>query len=169
MGILKVGQAEEKLISEIEAFKTKYVDRLKYMEEGLDLAQKQLPNKAKCEFSEFDKKITKAREITTRLRIVIEKIYFSKEHSEEEFFVSWNEVYVSGEQNYVISYGKPTYRGTPVTEIQFVHAITSWEKEVCKSIVLFKQIVGYTYNLFCTEMETYIHKIVNEYVNPTKT
>ena len=44
MGTLKVGQAEEKLISEIEEFKAKYVDRLKYMEDGLELAQKQIPD-----------------------------------------------------------------------------------------------------------------------------
>ena len=169
MGTLKIGLAEEKLISEIEAFKTKYVDRLKYIEEGLELAQKQLPDNAKGESKDIAEKIGKARDFISRLRRSIESMCFSKEHSEEKFTISWNEIYVSGEQYYRISYGKSTYRNEPVTEMQFVHAITSWEKEVCKSIILFKQIGGYMFNLFCSEMEAHIHKIVDEYVNPKKT
>lgn len=169
MGTLKVGQAEEKLISEIEAFKAKYVDRLKYMEEGLELAQKQFPDNAKGELKDIAEKITKAKSLTSRLRMIIERMCFSKEHSEEKFSVSWNEIYVSGEQYYGISYGKETYRNEPISEMQFVHAITSWEKEVCKSIILFKQIGGYLFNKFCSDMEVDIHRIVDEYVNPKKT
>ena len=169
MGTLNVGQAEEKLISEIEVFKTKYVDRLKYMEDGLELAQKQLPDNTKGEAKDISEKIKKARELTIRLRRCIESMCFSKEHSEEKFSISWDEIYVSGEQYYRFSYGKPTYRNEPVTETQFVYAITSWEKEVEKSIILFKQIGGYMYNLFCSEMEAHVHKIVDEYVNPRKT
>lgn len=169
MGTLKVGQAEEKLISEIEAFKAKYVDRLKYIEEGLELAQKQLPDNTKGETKEIAEKISKARDLTSRLRRIIEEICFSKEHSEEKFSISWMEIYVSRDQYYKFSYGKPTYRNEPVTETQFVYAITSWEKEVSKSIILFKQIGGYMYNLFCSEMEAHVHKIVDEYVNPKKT
>jgi len=169
MGTLKVGQAEEKLISEIEAFKAKYVDRLKYMEEGLELAQRQLPDNTKGESKDIAEKISNARNLMNRLRTVIEKMCFSKEHSEEKFSISWYERYVSGEQYYQISYGKPTYRNEPATEMQFVYAITSWMKEVCKSIILFKQIGGYTYKNFCSEMEAHVHKIVDEYVNPKKT
>lgn len=169
MGTLKVGQAEEKLISEIEEFKAKYIDRLKYMEEGLELAQKQLPDNAKGEAKDIAEKIGKARDFTSRLRITIESMLFSKEHSEEKFSISWDERYAYGEQYYKYAYGKPTYRNEPVTEMQFVYAITSWEKEVGKSIILFKQIGGYRYNNFCTEMEARVHQIVDEYVNPKKT
>lgn len=168
MGTLKVGQAEEKLISEIEAFKAKYVDRLKYMEDGLELAQKQIPDNAKGESKDIAEKIGKARGFIGRLRRTIEGMCFSKERSEEKFAITWDEVYVSGEQYYRYSYGKPTYRNEPITETKFVYAITSWEKEVEKSIILFKQIGGYMYNLFCSEMESHIHRIVDEYVNPKK-
>jgi len=169
MGTLKVGQAEEKLISEVEAFKAKYVDRLKYMEDGLELAQKQIPDNAKGESKDIAEKIGKARGFINRLRRIIESMSFSKEHSEEKFCISWNEIYVAGEQYYQFSYGQTTWRKEPVTETQFVYALTSWEKEVEKSIILFKQIGGYMYNLFCTEMESHIHRIVDEYVNPKKT
>ena len=120
MGTLKVGQAEEKLISKIEEFKAKYVDRLKYMEDGLELAQKQIPDNAKGETKDIAEKIGKARGFIGRLRRSIDSIVFSKDYSEEKFSITWNEVYVSGEQYYSYSYGKTTYRNEPITETQFV-------------------------------------------------
>ena len=168
MGILKVGEAEKQLIAEVEAFKAKYVDRLRFMEEGLELAQKQLPDEAKDEVKEISEKIAKAKELTSRLRLIIERICFSEDYSEEKFSVSWNEINIAGGQNYRSSYGKYTSHSEPVTEAQFVYAITSWEKEVSKSLILFKQIGGYLFNSFCSDMEVAIHKIVYEYVNPKK-
>ena len=52
----------------------------------------------------------------------------------------------------------------PVSEKQFVFALASWEREVCKRLTLFKELEGSTYDFACPTLETDIHKLLYEYV-----
>lgn len=166
MEAIKIGPAEEKLISEIEEFKEKYKDRLLHMEEGLEIAIKQLPADAKGELKSVQEKIDNAKRLVNRLRIIIETIAFSKDDNGETFSVTWREFGETAQQYYQHIYGSGT---NVLTEKKLVHAITSWENEVRRAQIMFKQIAGYSFNTFCSKMDQHIHKIVDEYVDPKTT
>ncbi|MBQ2835651.1 MAG: hypothetical protein IJE68_02300 [Clostridia bacterium] len=166
MAAIKVGPAEEQLIGQIEEFKGKYKDRLWHMEESLEIAIKQFPDDAKGEVKNIQEKISNIRRVVNRLQLVIERIAFSKDESGEKFSVTWCEFRETNQQYYQYTYGS----GTDVlNEKKLMRAITSWESEAIKAIVLLRQMAGYSFKSLCSEMEQHIYKIVNEYVDSETT
>lgn len=166
MGLIKIGPAEEKLISEIEEFKESYKYRLFHMEDGLEIALNQLPADAKGELKNVQEKIANAKRLVNRLRLIIETIVFCKDDKGETFSVTWRKFDDITQQYYQYCYGSGT---NILTEKKLVYAITSWENEIRRALLLFKQIGGYSYNTFCSKMDQQIYKIVDEYVNSKTT
>ncbi len=166
MEAIKIGPAEEKLISEIEEFKEKHKNRLWHMEDGLEIAIKQFPDDAKGELKNIQEKINNVRRVVNRLKLVIERISFSKDDNGEKFSVTWCEFRETTQQYYQYTYGS----GTDVlNEKKLMRAITSWESEAIKALVLLRQMAGYSFKTLCSEMEKHIYKIVDEYVHAEET
>ena len=168
MGTIKIGPEEEKLISEIDAFKGKYEKRLSDMEEGLRIAANQFPANVEGEVKFIEEKICKAKEIVGRLRCIIHNISVVTYDTRESFSITWGAFNEDSQQLCQHVYGSSIKE--PLTEKQFVYAITSWECEVRKTVSLIKQQLGASliYSGFFSEIEREVHKIVCEYVK-TKT
>ncbi len=166
MGTLKIGPAEEKVIEEIERFKATYEPQLKKIHLGIELIAQQLPNNEVKEIQDFKCQIKSVMEIVSRVTSTVTGIHFSEKCDEEKFSVEWT---VYKQKNNYYQWGYYGKTKSPITEKQFLHAICSWEKEVCNSITLFRKIGGYSCDSICSDMEQQIHQIIYEYVNPKET
>jgi len=166
MEILKVGVAEEKLIKGIEEFKATYQKRIEYISFGISMIKKQVPNNTKGELKAFGEMIDVVDELVHCLGTTIQKIAFSGIHDETKFKVSWFEYDEKREQFYLRSVGGATEKNEATTEVQFVYAILSWEREVCKRLAKIRELEPSTYNNFCYDAEMQLRGIINEYANP---
>lgn len=161
MGTIKIGEAEERLISEIESFKEKHKIRLEGAYLGVKLARKQIPEAEDDVTTTVIKQLEKTTKCVENLGKVIQGIQFSKEHDEENFLISWVEIFDKTGNYYKYEYGK----GHPVTEKQFIFALEAWDREVCKRSALVKELErGYPFNTICANTEDDIHKLLYEYV-----
>lgn len=161
MGTIKIGEAEEKLISEIERIKEKHKKRMEGVCLGLSVARRQIPeaedNVTQAIIKELDRTIT----CVNYLARAIQGIEFSEEHDEEKFLISWAEIYDKTGTYYKYGYGTTK----PVTKKQFVFALEAWDREVCKRSTLVKELErGYPFDSICADIEDDIHKLLYAYV-----
>lgn len=163
MATIKIGENEIELIGQINKFKEKYKARLEDIRFGVELAEKQIPDSADEKIRNVRSGIKRVKDTVQKLVVLIEKINFSEEFDEEKFWISWWEYNDATQTNYDHAYGK-IYSTEPVTEKQFVYALVSWEKEICKRLMLLKEFQGIGYQRFWSEIEQELHNIVNSYI-----
>lgn len=162
MGTIKIGEAEEKLISEIERIKEKHKIRMEGACLGLKLARRQIPEAEDNATQAIIKQLDKTIKCVENLSKAIQGIEFSKEYDEEKFSIAWVEIYDKTGTYCQYVYGK---KNEPVTEKQFVFVLEAWDREVCKRSTLVKELErGYPFDSICADIEDDIHKLLYAYV-----
>ena len=164
MGTIKIGEAEEKLISEIERLKEKHKMRMEGACLGLSVARRQIPEAEDNVTQTIIKQLDRTIKCVNYLVGAVQGIEFSKEYCEEKFSIAWVEVYDRSGSYYKYGYGTPII-GKPVTEKQFAFALEAWDREVCKRSTLVKELErGYPFDSICADIEDDIHKLLYAYV-----
>lgn len=163
MGIIKIGEAEEKIISEIERLKEYQKMRMENVLLGVKLARRQIPEAKDNATQAIVEQLDKTIKCVENLSKVIQGIKFSKEHDEEKFSISWVEVNDQNGTYFNYGYGNPII-GKPVTEKQFMFTLEAWDREVCKRLTLVKELEGRNpFESICKTIEYDIHTLVYVY------
>lgn len=163
MGTIKIGEAEQSLISKIEQIKEKHKVRLEGALKGLRIIRNQIPDSEDKAIQEIKTRADETIKRAENLNHAIEGIEFSQEYDENKFFVAWAEVNEKTGSYYKYGFGKSISR-EEVSEKQFIFALVAWEREVCKRLSLFKELEGHTYDSLCPTLEVDIRKLLHEYV-----
>ena len=163
MATIKIGKVEEQLIDEIERIKEKQRMRMVGVYLGVKLARKQILDTKNEEVRLIIQKIDKTINCVEHLKHAIQGIVFSKEHDAERFSVSWEEFNDSQGSYFKYTYGK-NFTVEPVTEKQFMFAVLSWEREVCKQLAVVKEIEGYSFEDICDSIEQDIRRALHTYM-----
>jgi len=163
MGTIKIGEAEQSVISRIEEIKEKNKVRLEGTLRGLRIIRNQISDSDDKIIREIKTRADETIKRTEHLIHVIQGIEFSREYDENKFFVAWSEVNDKTGSYYKYGFGKSMSR-EQVSEKQFILALAAWEREVCKRLTLFKELEGATYDFVCPTLEVDIHKLLYEYV-----
>ena len=163
MGTIKIGQAEELLISKIGKIKEDYKMRFDGALRGLRIANNQIADSKDSAIKEIKKQLEETIKRAEKLSYVIQGIEFSKEYDEDKFFVSWSEWIEKTGSYYGYGFGKNISKEA-VSEKQFIFALTSWEREISKRLILFRELEGKTYDPLCSTLEVDIRKMLHEYV-----
>lgn len=160
MGTIKIGEAEEKLISEIEKLKEKHNMKMVGTCLGLNIAREQISETEEDTILAIIEQLDEIIESVEDLNKVIQGISFSQYHDEEKFSISWREIYDGSVMYYRCGYGT----NKPVTEKQFIFALGAWDREVCRRCALVKELeVGYQFDSILTDIENDIHNLLCAY------
>lgn len=163
MGTIKIGEAEQSLISQIEQIKEKHKVLLEGAQKGLRIIKNQIPDSEDKAIQEIKTKADETIKRAENLNHAIQGIEFSQEYDENKFFVAWAQVDDKTGSHYKYGFGKSISR-EEVSEKQFIFALCAWEREVCKRLALFKELEGPTYDSLCPTLEVDIRKMLHEYV-----
>ena len=163
MGTIKIGEAEQSVISKIEEIKEKNKVRLDRTLRGIKIIRNQISDSDNKIIREIKTRADETMRRTEHLIHVIQGIEFSREYDENKFFVVWSEVNDKTGSYYKYGFGISMSR-EQVSEKQFIFALAAWEREVCKRLTLFKELEGSTYDFACPTLETDIRKLLYEYV-----
>lgn len=163
MGTIKIGEAELSLISKIEQIKEKHKVRLEGALKGLRIIRNQIPDSEDKAIQEIKTRADETIKRAENLNHAIEGIEFSQEYDENKFFVALAEVNEKTGSYYKYGFGKSISR-EEVSEKQFIFALTSWEREISKRLILFRELEGKTYDPLCPTLEVDIRKMLHEYV-----
>ena len=163
MGTIKIGEPELLVISRIEQMKENHKIQLDGALRALSLIENQIPDSEDKAFYEIQTRGKETIKRVENLNRVIQEIEFSKEHDEDKFFVAWLEFIDKTGACFKYGFGKSISK-EPVSEKQFVFALASWEREVCKRLALLKEFERTSYDSLCPTLELDIRKMLYEYV-----
>ena len=163
MGAIKIGEAEQILISRIEQIKEKQKVRLDGALKGLRIIENQISDSEDITIQEIKNRANETIKRAENLNHAIQGIEFSQEYDENKFFVAWAQVDDKTGSHYKYGFGMSISR-EEVSEKQFIFALCAWEREVCKRLALFKELEGHTYDPLCPTLEVDICKLLHEYV-----
>ena len=163
MGAIKIGEVEERLISDIERLKQSQKIRMEAVLLGIQLTRQQIHDTEKGNNEEIVNEIIRARNYVRYLNSAIQGIKFSKKFDEKEFSIAWSEYNDKHETYTEYVFGK-TITGENVTEKQFIFALLSWEREVCKRLAQVRETEGNVYESICADIEQSIRNLLYTYV-----
>ena len=163
MGTIKIGEAEQSLISKIGQLVEKHKVRLEGAIRGLRLIENQIPDSEDKALYEIKTRVSETIKKVENLAHAIQGIEFSQEYDENQFFVAWAEVNDKTGSYYKYGFGKSISR-EEVSEKQFIFALSAWEREVCKRLTMVKEFERTSYDTLCPTLEVDIRKLLYEYV-----
>ena len=163
MGAIKIGEAEEHLISRIEQIKEKHKVLLEGTLKGLRIIKNQISDSEDTTIQEIKNRANETIKRAENLSHAIQGIEFSQEYDENKFYIAWAQVDDKTGSHYKYGFGKFISK-EEVSEKQFIFALCAWEREVCKRLALFKELEGPTYDSLCPTLEVDIRKLLHEYV-----
>ena len=163
METIKIGKEEETLISEINNLKESYRTRMEGVCLGAKLVRQQIPDSENEAISKIVTEMDRTIKCMEVLAHIIQSIEFSEEFDEEKFSIRWS-VYNDRGTGYYndYAYGVP-HTGKPVTERQFMFAISSWEREVCKWLALVNEKSGTIFESIRADIEPRIYGMLYTY------
>ena len=152
MRTIKIGEAEETVISRIEQIRERHKVRFEGVLRGLRIVRKQIPDSKEEAIRAIKNQIDETIKRAEDLNRAIQGIEISKEREGEQFSIAWVEHHDKSGSNYKYGYGKSITNET-VSETQFIFALAAWEREVCKRLTLFKEVERNCFDPLCPTLE----------------